>query len=67
MITFDEVNAAMINGSTVKHTHLGITCMYKIHGVLTRYSPEKGWTYSLELQDLTSGCLVYTSFEETEV
>ena len=65
-MTLDEVNGAMMNGRTVRHTHLGITCSYKIGGVITRYSPEKGWTYSLELID-KAGCLVYAALEDTEV
>lgn len=61
-----EAISAMINGKTVAHTHMGISASYTVHGVITRYSEEKGWTYSLELQD-KSGCIVYAALEDTEV
>lgn len=63
----EEVNAAIINGSVIRHTHLGTTCRYKISGVITRYSPVRGWTYSLELQDLKSRCIVIADLEDCEV
>lgn len=62
----EEVNIAMMNGQTVVHTHMGLSASYTIRGVITRYSKEKGWTYSLELQD-RSGCIVYAALEDTEV
>lgn len=63
----EEVNAVMMNCQTVTHTHMGISAQYTIRGVITRHSKEKGWTYSLELQDLKSGCIVYAALEDTEV
>ena len=62
----EEVNEAMVNGRAVSHTHMGTTCTYTIRGVITRYSPETGWTYSLELVD-KAGCIVYAALEDTEV
>ncbi len=63
----EEVNEVMMSGRTVVHTHMGISAPYTIRHVLTGYSKEKGWTYSLELQDLKSGCIVYAALEDTEV
>lgn len=66
----EEVNEAMVNGRAVSHTHMGITCTYTIRGVITRYSPETGWSYSLELVSGSTkeraGCLVYAALEDTE-
>jgi len=62
----EEVNEAMVNGRTVAHTHMDITCTYSIRGVITRYSPETGWTYSLELI-YKAGCIEYAALEDTEV
>lgn len=62
----DELHEAMRSGLTASHTHMGITCTYTIRGVITRYSPETGWTYSLELID-NAGCLVYAAMEDVEV
>ncbi len=62
----EELNAAIMNGIPVKHSHMGITCTYTIRGVITRYSPEKGWTNSLELAD-KAGCVVYAALEDTEI
>ena len=62
----DEISAAMVKGCNVTHTHMGVTASYSVRGVITRYSKEKGWTYSLELQD-KSGCIVYAALEDTEV
>ena len=61
----EQVNEAMTNEKVVKHTHMGISALYKIRGVIARYN--NGWKYSLELQDLKSGCLVYAALDETEV
>ena len=66
-MTIEQVNDAMMNGSTVVHTHMGISARYKVSGVITRFSPEKGWTYSLELTDLNANCVVIAALEDTEV
>lgn len=63
----DEVNQAMINGSVIRHTHMGTTCRYKLSGVITRYSPVRGWLYSLELQDLKARTVVIAALEDCEV
>lgn len=63
----EQVNEVMMNGRTVVHTHLGISARYKVTGVITRFSPEKGWTYSLELKDLNANCVVIAAPEDTEV
>lgn len=63
----EQVNEIMMSGKTVVHTHLGISARYRITGVITRYSAAKGWTYSLELQDLRSNCIVVAALEDTEV
>lgn len=63
----EQVNEVMMNGRTVVHTHLGISARYKVTGVITRFSPEKGWTYSLELKDLNADCVVIAAPEDTEV
>lgn len=63
----EEVNSAMVNGSIIKHTYMGTTCRYRLSGVITRYSPVRGWLYSLELQDLNSGCIVIASLVDCEV
>lgn len=62
----EQVNEAIMSGKTVVHTHMGISAKYKITGVITRYSAEKGWTYALELQD-KSRSVVIAAIEETEV
>ena len=66
-MTIEQVNEAMVNGRTVVHTHMGISARYKVSGVITRFSPEKGWTYSLELKDLNANCVVIAAIEDTEV
>ena len=63
----EQVNEVMMNGSTVIHTHMGISARYKVTGVITRFAPEKGWTYSLELKDLNANCVVIAAPEDTEV
>lgn len=67
----DELCEALTSGRTVSHTHMGTTCCYTIKGVIARYSPENGWTYSLELVGTSSkeraGCLLYARLEDTEV
>lgn len=66
-MTLEQVNEALMNERTIVHTHLGIKAEYHIRGVITRYTKEKGWTYSLELQDFKSGCLVYAALSDCEV
>lgn len=66
-MTIEQVNEAMMNGRTVVHTHMGISARYKVSGVITRFSPEKGWTYSLELKDLNANCVVIAAIKDTEV
>lgn len=63
----DEMTSAMEQDKMVRHTYGGFTNTYKIYGVITRYDKDKGWTYSLELQDPHSRCLVIASPEDTEV
>ena len=63
----EQVNEVMMNGSTVIHTHMGISARYKVTGVITRFSKDKGWTYSLELKDLNANCVVIAAPEDTEV
>ena len=66
-MTIEQVNEAMVNGRTVVHTHLGISARYKVSGVITRFSKDKGWTYSLVLKDLNANCVVIAAIEDTEV
>ena len=66
-MTIEQVNEAMMNGRTVIHTHMGISARYKISGVITRFSKDKGWTYSLELKDLNVNCVVIAAIEDAEV
>ena len=66
-MTIEQVNEAMMNGRTVVHTHMGISARYKISGVITRFSKDRGWTYSLELKDLNANCVVIAAIEDTEV
>lgn len=66
-MTIEQVNEAMMNGRTVIHTHMGISARYKVTGVITRFSPEKGWTYSLELKDLNANSVVIAAIKDTEV
>ena len=61
----DCIIEAMTHGKTVRHTHMGVSAMYKIRAVVASY--DNGWKYSLELQDLSPGCLVIASLNETEV
>ena len=63
----DELADAMIHGKHVIHTHMGMSALYTIKGMIARYTDKDGWSYSLELQDLKSGCIVYAALEETEV
>ena len=66
-MTREQAKDAMTSGQLVQHTHMGIPIKYKLLGVITRYSKEKGWTYSLELQDLKSSCVVTARMEDCEV
>lgn len=63
----EDVSQAMVNGSIIRHTRGGITLRYTLSGVITRYSVVRGWTYSLELQDLKANCIVIASLEDCEV
>ncbi len=63
----EDVNAAMVNGSIIKHTFHGEVYRCRLSGVLTRYSPDKGWTYSLELRGLNSNCITMAALEDCEV
>lgn len=63
----DDVNAAMVNGSVIRHTLNGTVCRYKLSGVITRYSHVRGWLYSLELRDLKANCIVVARLEDCEV
>ena len=66
-MTIEQVNEAMMNGRTVIHTHMGISARYKVSGVITRFSKDKGWTYSLELKDLNANSVVIAAIKDTEV
>ena len=66
-MTLEQVNAALVAGKTVKHTHMGLSAEYRLSGVLTRYSPQTGWSYSLELRDLKADCVVIAALEDCEV
>ncbi|MCH5207566.1 MAG: hypothetical protein J1F04_01670 [Oscillospiraceae bacterium] len=66
-MTREQAKDAMTSGQLVQHTHMGIPIKYRISGVITRYNKRKGWTYSLELQDLKSSCIVIASMEDCEV
>lgn len=62
----EEVTSAAEQALTVIHTHMGISVPCKISGVLSRFSGGC-WTYSLELRELKSGCLIYAGLEEVEM
>ena len=66
-MTLEQVNAAMVEGKTVIHTHMGLSAEYRLSGIITRYSPEKGWCYSLELRDLKADCVVIAALDDCEV
>ncbi len=66
-MTLEQVNEVMVNGRTVVHTHMGISARYKVSGVITRFSKDRGWTYSLELKDLNANSVVIAAIEDTEV
>lgn len=63
----EDVTAAAEQELTVIHTHMGIQSRCRISGVLTRFSKNKGWTYSLELTDLKAGCVIIAGLDEVEV
>lgn len=63
----EDVNAAMVNGSIIKHSFHGEVYRYRLSGVLTRYSPTRGWTYSLELRDLKTDCITMANLEDCEI
>ena len=63
-MTIEQVNKAIVNGTPIVHTYMGYSIVYTLSGVITRYSKEKGWTYSLELIDKKSGCVVIASLED---
>ena len=63
----DEVTLAMVSGSVLRHTHNGTTCRYKLSGVITRYSPVRGWLYSLELRDMRADSVTIANLEDCEV
>ncbi len=64
MMTLEQVNKAIVDGTPVVHTHMGLSAVYTLSGVITRYTKEKGWTYSLELIGKKSGCVVIASLED---
>ena len=67
-MTIEQVNQAMISGQLIKHTYNGSAPIkYRIGGVITRYSKDKGWTYSLELRDLKNGCVVIAAMKDCVV
>lgn len=63
----EEASQAMVNDSIIRHTRNGTTLRYKLSGVISRYSAVRGWTYSLELQDLKANCIVVAALEDCEV
>lgn len=63
----EEVTKAAERGAVVLHTHMGIQSRCRISGVLTRFSKNRGWTYSLELTDLKAGCVIIAGLDEVEV
>lgn len=66
-MNLEQVNNALMNGATVLHTQHGISLRYKLTGVITRFSKQTGWTYSLELTDLNTPCVVIASVDDVEV
>lgn len=63
----EDVTAAAEQELTVIHTHMGISVPCRITGVLTRFSRDKGWTYSLELQEVNSFCVIIAGLDDVEV
>ncbi|HCD70880.1 MAG TPA: hypothetical protein DEQ68_09675 [Ruminococcaceae bacterium] len=62
----EDVTRAAEQGLTVIHTHMNISVPCRISGVLSRF--DKGrWTYSLELREIKSGCVIIAALEEVEV
>lgn len=70
-MTIEQVNAVMVSGTPVKHTYGGLTVTARIRGVITRYDPKTGWSYSLELLDGSSkeraGCVIIAALGDVEV
>lgn len=62
-----EISDAIKSAKTVKHTHMGISVQCTIKGAIALCDKIKGWTYSLVLQELNSGTIIYAALEETEV
>lgn len=62
----EDVTQAAEQELTVIHTHMGISVPCRITGVLTRFSKDKGWTYSLELREVGSFCVIMAALEEVE-
>ena len=63
----EDVTQAAEQEITVVHTHMGISVPCRITGVLTRFSRENGWTYSLELREINSFSVIIAALEEVEV
>ena len=63
----EDVTAAAEQELTVIHTHMGISVPCKITGVMTRFSKKTGWTYSLELQEVNSFCVIIAALDDVEV
>lgn len=63
----EDVTSAAEQELTVIHTHMGISVPCRITGVLTRFSKKNGWTYSLELQEVNSRCVIMAALGEVEV
>lgn len=62
----EEVTSAAEQALTVIHTHMNISVPCRISGVLSRF--DKGrWTYSLELREIKSGCVIIAALDEVEV
>ena len=62
----ENVTHVVEQGLTVIHTHMGIPVPCRISGIIKRFSNGK-WTYSLELREIKSGCVIIASMEEVKV
>ncbi len=63
----EDVTAAAEQELVVIYSHMGVQNRCRISGVITRFSKDMGWTYSLELRDLTAGCVIIAGLGQVEV
>lgn len=63
---FEEVTPAIEQETPVTYLIGGVECVYRVQGVISRYSKIRGWYYVLELMD-KSGCIAIAKIDEVKI